>query len=111
MSVSLKDQLIRSIKRSEKAYSFYLEDKFYFQALRIYKANKIVYHFLEEFIYECEENDLDQIFLFLFHLEDWFESFEATQKTNPALTEPFVFERLTGSPAFPREFIKNVLNT
>lgn len=109
--MTFKEKIKRSIKRSEKAYELYLEDRVYFRALRIYNANKIVYLLLEEFIYQCEDVDLDQLFFYLFHLEDWFESFEYSRISEPALNDPFIFERLSGSPAFPVDFIENVLKT
>lgn len=108
--MTLKEGIKRSIKRSEKAYELYLGKKLYYQALRIFKANEMVYELLNEFIYECEEPYLDDVFIYIFHLEDWFESFRLLEKSKPALEDSFVFERLKESPAFPSGFIDNVLS-
>lgn len=107
--MTAKFKIIRAIKRSEKAYELYFSNRLYFQALRIYKANRIVYSLLESFIYECEESKLDQVFLYLFHLEDWFASFELLERDKPAFEDPFVFSRFEGSPSFPGDFIENIL--
>lgn len=102
------NKLSRAIKRSEKAYSLYLEDNMFFKALRIYKSNLVIYGLLEEYAFECDEAYLDEVFNFIFHLEDWFESFHSAQSNNPALNDSFVFERLKNSPAFPSDFVKNI---
>lgn len=108
--MNVKNKLSRAINRSQKAYSLYLEEKLYFQALRIYKSNLIVYDLLEEYILECEEAYLDEVINFIFHLEDWFESFHLAQTNMPALDDSFVFERLRNSPPFPSNFVKNIIN-
>lgn len=103
-------KLERAIKRSQKAYELYLDDRLYYQALRIFRSNINVYNLLEEFLYECDEEHLDDVNAFIFHLDDWFNSFEVAQALNPGLEERFVFERLPNSPAFPSNFIDKVLN-
>ena len=108
--MNLKQGIRRSIRRSEKAYELYVDEKLYYQALRIYKANIIVYNLLQEFVFECEETYLDQVHLYIFHLEDWFESFKFLEGLQPALEDSFIFERLKGSPPFPSLFIENVLS-
>lgn len=107
--MNLKNKLARAIQRSEKAYLLYIKNKRFFQALRIYKANLKVYALLEEFVFECEEQYLDQVYEYLFHLEDWFESFNAAQIAEPALNDVFVFENLPNSPRFPSNFSEDVL--
>lgn len=107
--MNLKERLKRSILRSQMAYKFYLNDKKYYQALRIFRANETIYYLLEEFLFECETSQLDEIFEYIFHLEDWFESFKSMEKTKPALEDIFIFERLEGSPGFPGSFVENVL--
>lgn len=104
-----KEKLIRAIRRSEKAYELYKDGMCYFQALRILKANKKIYFLLEEFIFECEEKDLEKVFLYIYHLEDWFENFEHAQDKQPGLGDLFVFERFAQSPPFPKNFIEEVL--
>lgn len=105
----IEEELMRAIRRSERAYALYVEKKLFFQALRIYKANRKVYALLEKFMFECEEQYLPEIFQYLFHLEDWFESFHAAQGIQPALDDLFVFKSLPGTPKYPSDFKANVL--
>lgn len=108
--MTLQEKLGRAIKRSQRAYELYLGNKYYYQALRIFNANETVYLLLQDFVYECKESDLDQVFLYLFHLEDWFRSFKLMEQGGPDLNDTFVFERLNDSPAFPAGFVKNILS-
>ena len=108
--MKLDEKLRRSILRSQKAYELYIDKKFYFQALRILKANEIIYQLLQEYIFECKQSHLDHVFTYIHHLEDWFVSFKALEKTEPELKDLFIFERLEGSPFFPVRFIENVLS-
>lgn len=107
--MNLNEDLKRSILRSQKAYQLYLENKRYHQALRIFKANEIVYRLLQEFLFDCDESLLEEVFNYIFHLEDWFESFKFLEKAGHSLEDTFVFPRLDDSPGFPRYFIENVL--
>lgn len=103
----MKSKLARAIQRSELAYSYYKENKHYFQALRIYEANKLVYSLLQEFLLESEEDQTVVICDYMFHLEDWFNQFEEeVQKQNIALHDQFVFTRLENMIPFPKEFKK-----
>ncbi|MGC4130435.1 MAG: hypothetical protein QM564_12975 [Bergeyella sp.] len=100
-----KIHLLRAIQRSELAYSSYRQNTKYFQALRIYKANKIVYSLLEIFLLECNREDVEIICEYLFHLEDWFNQFDCeVQKGNIELSHNFIFERLEYSISFPKHF-------
>lgn len=101
----IKNNLKRAIIRSTKAYQLYLSNKYYYQALRIYHANQIVYVLLNEYYNICDEVDMEHVLNYIFHLEDWFEQFKQLQKTNPNLKECFVFERFADSPAFPSDFL------
>lgn len=107
--MKVKNKLFRAINRSQKAYSLYMEDKLFYQALRIYKSNLVVYDLLEEFALECEEASLDEVFTYIFHLEDWFESFHFAETKMPALEDSFVFDRLSKSPPYPFDFVENLL--
>ena len=49
----IKEKLQRAIRRSEKAYKAYQEQQFYFQALRIYRANRKLYGLLEDYLLVC----------------------------------------------------------
>ncbi|OCK52663.1 hypothetical protein BA768_11135 [Chryseobacterium sp. CBo1] len=106
--MTTKDNLIRAIKRSEYAYQLYTEQKQYFQALRIYKANMIIYELLNEYIFECNEAYLNLAFEYLFHLEDWFCQFDMEKSKVKNLDQHFAFTRLKESIAFPKNF-KNTL--
>lgn len=108
--MNLENKLSRAIKRSQMAYSLYLDEKMFFQALRIYKSNLVIYDLLEEYALECEEANLNEVHDFIFHLEDWFESFHAAQQIMPALEDPFVFQRLKKSPPFPLDFVTKIIN-
>lgn len=103
----MKNKIKRAIYRSEKAYAHYVEDKKYFQALRIYEANKIVYELLNAYLYSCDKKDLDEVADYIFHLEDWFNQFNQ-ENQNIKLNQEFIFKRLEGGIAFPKNF-KNKL--
>lgn len=106
----MKNKLLRAIQRSEFAYSAYLKNKRYFQAIRIYNANKVVYGLLEEFLFLCEEKDIEIVCNYLFHLEDWFNQFENKNKEEKMeLSSEFVFERLENAVPFPKDFKDKLL--
>lgn len=105
----MKNNLLRAIERGEQAYRLYLENRKYFQALRIYKANQETYRLLNEFIYSCDEDILNDVITYLFHLEDWFHQFELSN-TTCELDSMFVFERFEHSLAFPQHFKKLLLS-
>lgn len=104
----MKNKLKRAIHRSERAYQAYLENKKYFQALRIYLANEVVYDLLNQFIFECEESELSLVEEYIFHLEDWFYQFEKESEQKD-LEDEFVFDRLENSFSFPSQFKKVLL--
>jgi hypothetical protein len=99
-------KLIKAITRSESAYKKYLSGKEYFKALRIYKANKLVYkHLLKLYLKNSAIND-EIILEYIFHLEDWFEQFnDLKNKNNPNLQDIFIFYRFNDSPEFPSNFV------
>lgn len=110
MEISIEKKIIRSIQRSEAAYKLYLEDKLYFQALRIYNSNVLVYNLLNDFVFSCEELILNDVLEYIFHLDDWFLQFKQTEdKLQPSSEDLFVFDRLNKSIPFPAGFI-NMLN-
>lgn len=100
----IKQQLLRSILRSENAYAHYLENNRYYQALRIYKANQVIYDLLCGYSLNCNERELNLVLNYIFHLEDWFAQFEELKKSSPGLEDSFVFERLEHSLSYPKEF-------
>lgn len=104
-----KDKLIRTIYRSELAYSNYCDQKYFFQAFRIYKANMKVYLHLEEYLLECPNEIKEDVCIYLFHLEDWLNQFEYHQK-NTQPTDVFIFERWSGGIAFPKDFVQLLKN-
>jgi hypothetical protein len=105
MEIRIEKKIIRSINRSQSAYKLYLEDKFYFQALRIYKSNLQVYGLLNEFVFSCEESILSDVLEYIFHLDDWFLQFKQIEtQLSPDPEDLFVFERLSKSIAFPYDF-------
>lgn len=107
--MKLKNKLKRAIERSNAAYLAYSEQKKYFMACRIYNANIQLYDFLESYLYEEDVLDEKEVFEYLFHLEDWFNQFDATvEKQQPQLEDRFVFERLDGSYAYPTSFLDNL---
>ncbi|MFA5619188.1 MAG: hypothetical protein WDA08_02640 [Weeksellaceae bacterium] len=103
----IKENLKRAILRSELAYEHYKSDKLYFQALRIFSANQEVYKNLVEYSQTCNEEELQDVFNYIFHLEDWFNQFE-NEMLHVELNEVFVFERLEKGIAYPNEFIKKL---
>lgn len=104
-----KEKLIIAIERSQTAYAFYKEDKMYYQALRIFSANQVVYKILEEFLLSRQSNLREEILLYIFHLEDWINNFETTVNLQkPALEDHFVFNRLKNSFEFPSHFLNTL---
>jgi hypothetical protein len=100
-----KLKIKRAIYRSQLAYGFYSRNKLYYNALRIYKANQVVYDLLNIYIYECDEDDLDIVTSYIFHLEDWFEQFKVLELTIIKLDDEFIFIRFDDSPAFPKRIL------
>ena len=108
MEMKTKNKLIIAIERSQAAYQNYGLDKKYIQALRIYNANQEVYKLLQKLLYQSKTNK-EEIFNYLFHLEDWFATFEsAVESGQPQLGDFFAFERISGSIAYPKEFYSNL---
>lgn len=102
----LRLKLERAIARSERAYTLYAEEKKYYQALRIRNANQVIYELLEEFLLECDSDEVSMTQEYIFHLEDWFHQFYDLELQKPALESEFVFVRFKNSPAYPRNFIE-----
>jgi len=105
----IEKQLLRSIMRSESAYAYYLVNKRYHQALRIFEANQTVYGLLCVYSLECSEEIIDLVYDYIFHLEDWFAQFKHLEKSNPNLEDTFVFGKLEYGIAYPKDF-KQFLN-
>jgi hypothetical protein len=87
------------------AYELYMTEKKYYQALRIWEANKETYKLLLVFLYDCNEEELETVLNHIFHLEDWFNQFEESKKVVPNLESEFFFTRFKGSPKFPKHII------
>ncbi|PZD76620.1 hypothetical protein [Mesonia sp. K7] len=106
--MTIKEKLQRTIRRSEIAYNAYKDQQLYYQALRIYQANKQLYNFLEAYLLECEVSDQDDVCEYLFHLEDWMNQFREHEEKNKNYTSVFVFERWKGAIPFPKEFVEKL---
>jgi len=91
--------------RSEKAYTAYQSQQYYFQALRIYHANTKLYSLLEDYLFVCEEREQEDVCTYLFHLEDWMNQFKNHENKNESYTSSFVFERWKGAIPFPKQFV------
>ncbi|MFM9825244.1 hypothetical protein [Flavobacterium sp.] len=104
----LEKKIIREIQRSTNAYELYKEDKMYYQALRIFSANKKIYKLLVQYSYDCEEGILKDVYNYIFHLEDWFNQFNKYADNTIELEAEFVFERLKNSIPFPSDFINKI---
>lgn len=102
---STRLRLKRAIERSEAAYGLYVQDKKYYQALRIKQANTEVYNLLQSFLYECKDSEVGIVHDYLFHLEDWFHQFEALEMNGTSLESEFVFARFIDSPPFPQNIL------
>jgi hypothetical protein len=111
MEMNSITKLIRVIERSELAYQLYLKEKKYFQAIRIYNSNKMIYTILESMLLEDNSLDKKKIVDFLFHLDDWFSQFNETLESRSfVLNEMFVFERIEGMFPFPKDFVLMLKN-
>ena len=106
--MSIEKKIIRSIHRSTSAYNLYKEDKMYYQALRIFSANKKTYKLLVQYSYDCDEAILKEVYNYIFHLEDWFNQFTIHADKEMELETEFVFDRLKNSIPFPSDFINKI---
>lgn len=107
MIISSNIKLKLALDRCNKAYELYKEEKKYYQAKRIFKANIELHNILKEYLY-LNPKRADETINFIFHLEDWFEQFqelEKSKKMDLKLTSEFVFDKLSGSPSFPINFL------
>ena len=95
-------------KRSQFAYQEYLKGKKYYQAKRIFNANKELLELLKEFQFVCDSDLLEIVYSYIFHLEDWFLQFEEKEKQVTNLEEEFVFFRFDNSFSFPSEFYEKI---
>jgi len=102
---NIENNILIAIARSQYAYQLYLPKKYYYQALRIYKANTEVYRLLEAYVYLCDEQIQKLVFDYMMHLEDWFLQFSLEEKKDIAPRSVFVFDRFEDSPAFPKNFV------
>jgi len=106
----MNKNILIGIERSEYAYSIYLKNKLYHQALRVYKANKVIYELLIEYLYESKTDKRELVLEYIFHLEDWFEQFiEHKNQLNPKLEDEFVFQKLKNSINYPKNFIELII--
>ncbi|WP_374449210.1 hypothetical protein [Cloacibacterium normanense] len=103
-----KQLLIRAIKRSEAAYEIYVVRKKYHQALHIFRANEAIYQLLASYLEDCEEQELQTIFQYIFHLEDWFSQFSELQATSPKLEDTFVFNKLQDGIPYPKDLLSKL---
>ena len=98
-------QLKIAMRRAQMAYEEYLKHRNYLTARRIYSANQEVYELLRELLYSVESVALSATIQYIFHLEDWFAQFESKVESGlPELEDEFVFERVEGGMAFPKDF-------
>lgn len=102
--IMINKKLLKAIYRSEYAYNEYVKDKFFFQAIRIYNANKVIYSLLQDYLLVCNEVHEHAVCTYLFHLEDWTYQFE-TVSLNVKPNDVFVFERWVGGVEFPKDFV------
>lgn len=106
--MTLEKKIIRAIQRSTNAYELYKKDKMYYQALRILSANKKIYKLLIKYSYNCDDSVVNDVYHYIFHLEDWFQQFNKYANNSIPLEAIFVFERLKNSIPFPSDFINKL---
>jgi hypothetical protein len=106
--MNIEKKIIRSIHRSTSAYNLYKEDKMYYQAQRIFSANKKIYKLLVQYSYDCDEAILKEVYNYIFHLDDWFNQFHKHTDKPIELEAEFVFDRLKNSIPFPSDFINKI---
>lgn len=96
------------IYRSEIAYSYYLKEQKFFQALRIYEANKEIYNLITAHGYLWKDEHVE-IIKYLHHLEDWFVQFDfLVLNNNPSPNDTFVFNRYENAIAYPKNIIHTI---
>lgn len=105
--MTLEAKIKVAMMRSEHAYNTYLKGRRYFEANRIYTANKHLYPLLVEYLYKGSNYEITE--KYLNHLDDWFLQFDKhVQLTEPELIDEFIFERPSELAAFPNQF-KNLI--
>lgn len=102
--MKIEKKLLRAILRTEAAYTSYVESKRFHQALRIFSANQYIYEVLCNYSLECPIEFLEEVFNYIFHLEDWFAQFESLMVSKPQLEDVFVFNNLQFGIHYPRNF-------
>ena len=101
----IREELKNNIVRTQKAYELYKRETIYLCALRIYSSNKKIYNLLEDFLKVCDSNILEDVVIYLFHLDDWFNQFEETKrKLKPGLEDIFICDALNVSVRYPKDF-------
>ncbi|WP_408049356.1 hypothetical protein [Tenacibaculum halocynthiae] len=95
-------------KRSQYAYEEYLNQKKYYQAKRIYSSNKEIISLLKELQFSCDSELIEDVFQYIFHLEDWFLQFHEEEKKITNIESSFIFDRLENSFNFPLDFYKKI---
>ena len=102
--------LKHNIERSQKAYELYRIHSNYHHALHIYHANQVIYNALNNLISNelVEKKYRDDIYNYLFHLEDWFLQFHCYENTINDPEDRFVFSALEYSIPFPLDFIRSL---
>lgn len=100
-------RLINNIKRAEASYRDYCEAPNYHHAMHIFYANKEVYDLLNLLLEKPEFlNYLDDIFNYIFHLEDWFLQFKLLEKDIIDLEQEFKFMPLNAAIPYPKKFLR-----
>ena len=99
-----------NIERSQKAYDLYKTYPNYHHALHIFNANKVIYEELNKLLAsdKLSYSFRNQIYNYIFHLEDWFLQFGLYEKHVEGLEEEFIFEPFKHSIPFPTNFIKDL---
>ncbi len=111
MQEIISRNVIFHIQRSQLAYDLYIKEKKFYQALRIYKANKSIYKLLTENGHLWNNIPGKSITEYIFHLEDWFEQFDRLKGSSVIdLEDEFMFSRFQESPPFSNNIIDLINN-
>lgn len=101
--------LINNINRAEASYKIYCKIPNYHHAMHILHANEKIYSCLNLLLEDPKHLEhREEIFNYLFHLEDWFLQFRSLEKGITDLEQEFKFMPLENAIAYPKCFLRTL---
>lgn len=103
--------LIFQIESTQAAYEDYKRWSHYLNAKIIYTINRNLLNYINVHAYLILDEDKEPFQELIRHFSGWMNQFEYEEKVrNPELDSEFVFERVTGTVAYPSSFYNYLKN-